>query len=122
MEITISNDFFQNKILKNTNQDIKGIIDKEIKQLQFLDADFKNTINYDVDKFTFIRENSEYKFVLDFITKVAYLDLKKYTKVDIKVISAEFEISNNKIMIEYRLESDEDSLITYIIELRDETL
>ncbi len=74
--------------------------------ISFKIEDMLNTI--DINKEFFIRENDEYKFFLDFLNKSCILTLKKENySLDINVDKCNFEVFDNKIIIDYYIETDE---------------
>lgn len=83
---------------KNTN--------KNEKKLNFKMLNFETTI--DKIEQTFLRENEEYIFFLDIKNKKCKVELKKENiAFDVMVEEASMEVLNNKIIIEYFIETDE---------------
>ena len=88
-------------ILENTvnGSNINNIISFKLE-------DIVNTI--DLNREIFIRENDEYKFFLDFLNKSCILTLKKENySLDINVDKCSFEVFNNKIIINYFIDTDD---------------
>jgi len=116
METRISFNFFQNECLKISAKDLIAKISKNNKTITFEVDNFKNIISYENQNMYFIRENEEYKFKINFNNKKAFLKLKKYDNIDIKVLDCNFEKQNDNIIISYKLETDD--CITNRLEIR----
>lgn len=88
-------------------QDIKGILEDE-------------TLNFEMDgmhhelnmkKQLFIRENEEYKFVLDIKNQTCCLNLKKENhELDVEVDYATLRIENSKCQLEYLIETTDEKV------------
>lgn len=79
---------------------------KNNKELQFNMLDFDTIIN--LEKETFLRENNEYMFYLDIKNNICKIELKKEELTfDINVEEASMEVLNDKIILEYFIETDE---------------
>ncbi len=62
-----------------------------------------------INKKMFIRENNEFKFSLNLITKEGLYLLKENDMLfDIEVLKLSSKFTDNNIILEYRLSSDED--------------
>lgn len=98
---------------KEINEDIINMIDNKAT---FNLNDIINTITLDNNNIIIERENEEYYFAIDFIRKKSIYKLKDYNlEFDIPVIIANYSIKDNKIELNYQLESNE-SLITISLE------
>lgn len=74
-----------------------------------------------ISKDQLIRENEEFTFTLDINNKTAtYLLKEKNMLLDIKVEKLDINNLESKIIIEYKLESDTDTIKIEIIEEEDE--
>ncbi len=75
--------------------------------------DIKTSINEDL----LIRENNEFRFNLDIKNKTAiYLLKEKNVSFDIKIEKINIKKEKSNIILEYKLESDEEKTIIEIIE------
>lgn len=89
----IYKDTFKNKI-------------KSDKKLIFDMLEYETTIN--MEEKTFLRENKEYIFYLDLNNKSCNVELKQEgITFDVCVEEANMEILQNKIILEYFIETDE---------------
>lgn len=76
------------------------------RKLRFNMLDYETTI--DIEEKTFLRENEEYMFYLDLKNKSCKVELKKEGIVfDVMVEEANMEVLNDKIILEYFIETDE---------------
>lgn len=86
-------DTFENKL----NSDRKIVFDM---------LDYETTI--DIEEKTFFRENEEYIFYLDLNNKSCKVELKQVgISFDVSVEEANMEVENDKIVLEYFIETDE---------------
>ena len=70
--------------------------------------DIQNIIYTNKMEYSFIRKLPDSIFTLDIAQKKATISLNSNLIFDIKVEKLKYEFTNNKIIIEYKLESDED--------------
>ena len=76
-------------------------------KISFIHKDVKNTIDND----TYIRENKEYKFLIDLINKKSsYLLKNNNILYDIEVYASSIEKNEKKIIIKYNIETIEQSI------------
>ena len=76
------------------------------KKIAFDMLEYETTI--DIEKKTFLRENKEYIFYLDLKNKNCKVELKQEgITFDVNVEEGNMEVLNNKIVIEYFIETDE---------------
>lgn len=86
-------------------EDLKNKL-KSSKKLEFTMLDFETTI--DLEEGTFLRENEEYIFFLNLKNKNCMVELKQESiSFDVMVEEANLEILNDKIVLEYFIETDE---------------
>ncbi len=94
---------------KNNEEIYKETFENKLKsdqKLLFSMLDFETTI--DLEKQTITRENEEYIFFLNLKNKYCKIELKKEDiTFDVNVEEASFEILEDKIIIEYFIETDE---------------
>lgn len=94
----------KNKIIKRYNN-IKAIIQDD--KITFNTDKTKNTLT----KTYYLREDSDYLFSLDIIKKECTISLKETNNVfDIIVTKAQYLKDNNNISLEYKIESNEETL------------
>lgn len=76
------------------------------RKIRFTMLEYETTI--DIEEKTFLRENNEYIFFLDLKNKSCKVELKQEgISFDVSVEEANMEILNDKIVIEYFIETDE---------------
>lgn len=94
---------------KNNEEIYKETFENKIKndkKLVFSMLDFETTI--DIEEQTITRENEEYIFFLNLKNKCCKVELKKEgITFDVNVEEANFEVLNDKMIIEYFIETDE---------------
>ena len=96
---------YKDKKIENEYLNIKSLYNNDTYKFK-IDG-IKTTISNKV----FIRENSEYKFTLNLITKEGLYLLKENDMLfDIDVLKLSFKFNDNNIILEYRLSSDEDDI------------
>ncbi len=79
---------------------------KSDKKLQFNMLEYATTI--DLEEKSFLRENKEYIFFLNLKNKSCKVELKtEQIAIDVLVEEANMEVLNDKIVIEYFIETDE---------------
>lgn len=94
----------KNKIIKKYNN-IKAIIQDD--KIIFNTDKIKNTLT----KTYYLREDNDYLFYLDIIKKECTITLKETNNIfDIKVTKANYLKDNNNISLEYKIESNEETL------------
>ncbi len=92
------------KLFKNGNLILEKEGVKNNKNLVFED------IYYDPENHSLVRENKDYKYLLDFINEEAIVELKeKNVTIPIGMSVIKKDIDNNKHIINYKIDSDEDS-------------
>lgn len=102
---------FKNEELEKEYKEIKTI-DKDGKIIFKID-DIKTTINKD----EIIRENNEYKFYLNIPKKNSYYILKSHNlSYDITVEKAQIKRINNEIIINYKIETNDEEITIKIVE------
>ena len=95
--------YHNDKLIENN---IINIIENNNK-ISFLLNDIKNII----DKNTFIRENNEYRFILNIEDKeCSYLLKEKNTLYDIKVNKSSIKQKDNIIEILYNIETNDEDI------------
>lgn len=83
--------------------------EKDCKYLEFILDNILNTYKIYENGCIFIRENNEFKFILDTAkNKSTYLLKKIDTTFDIKVEKCEFKNTEEKLIIKYQLETDDN--------------
>lgn len=96
-------------LYKNNKEEYKEKFKNKSKnenKVYFRMLNFETTI--DKVEQTFLRENEEYIFFLDIKNKKCKVELKKENiAFDVMVEEASMEVLNNKIIIEYFIETDE---------------
>lgn len=79
---------------------------KNQQELTFFILEYETTIN--LEKETLLRENSEYLFFLDIKNKECKIELKQENiNFDVEVEEASIKKEENKIIVEYFIETDE---------------
>lgn len=80
--------------------------DKNQNIISFEFLDYSTLLN--IEEETLIRENAEYKFFLDIKNKECMITLKNENiEFDVEVEFCELNIKNNKIILEYMIETDD---------------
>lgn len=103
MKKIISLNLFKEYRLEHSYKNIKAI--KKDDSFIFLLDDTKTLINPE----KFIRENNEFKFELNIKEKNAiYLLKEKNMKLDIEVESISYRNTDNNILLEYKISSDDE--------------
>lgn len=93
--------------LKNIESKVKN--NENNKVLEFIIDNIVNTYIIDESGCIFIRENNEFKFILDTIKKEATYLLKEIdTTFDIKVEKCDLIKNDNRLTIKYQLETDDN--------------
>ena len=70
-----------------------------------------DNITYDKEKIILIREDETYKYIIDFNNNSASIELKEYGQIlPLLVNNIEKNISDNKHIIKYNIESEDDVL------------
>ncbi len=94
---------------KNNCEEYQGIFKNKSKndnKISFMMLDYETII--DIEERNLLRENEKYIFFLDIKNKKCKLELKKEEiTFDVLVEEANMELINNKIIIEYFIETDE---------------
>ena len=96
--------FYKNneEIYKDTHRNSLN----EENRISFSLLDYDTTI--DLNEETFLRENDEYIFYLDIKNKKCKIELKKEAiSFDVNVEECNMEIKENKVILEYFIETDE---------------
>lgn len=102
---------YKNKKLDKNYNNIKGIHNKN--SITLILDEIKTIIR----EKQLIRENDEFKFILDINKKESNYLLKKHNlKYDIKVIEANIERKEKEIIIKYQIETNEELITIKIIE------
>ena len=105
MKIPINYAFFQNN--KCVEQEKLNAI-KYNNKIVYKINDIQNIIYTNKMEYSFIRKLPDSIFTLDIAQKKATISLNSNLIFDIKVEKLKYEFTNNKIIIEYKLETDED--------------
>ncbi len=106
MEISLNVKFFKGDRLVFTKKVHANYDDKIIT---FWLDEMLNKI--DIEKQLFMRENDDYKFFLDFFNKSCILTLKKENySLDIMVDRCDFKVLNQKIVIDYLIDTDDSNI------------
>lgn len=104
----MNNNRFLCTLYKNNRNIYEQEFNNENQALyEFNMLDFKTIL--DIKQETFIRENNEYKFFLDIKNKACLITLKQENLTfDILVEEVNLLVLNNKIVLEYFIETDEE--------------
>jgi len=112
MKKIITLNLFKERRLENEYKDIKAILN-DGEYIFSLDG-----VKTVLSPTRFTRETNEYKFNLDIEErKATYLLKEKNMSFDIDVEKIEYKKENNKIVLEYKISSDEE---TFKIEINEE--
>jgi len=100
---------FSFEFLKNDEkiiEDIYNNLEIEDNKIRFNVLDYETILDLNDMKFT--RENTEFKLILDILNKTCTIHLKNEDlKLDINVDFCELKNINNRITLEYIIESDD---------------
>ena len=114
----INTSLFKNEKLYEKVQ-VQGDYDDKNKKLEFTHDDTIVKINFTDEYINYKRKNNEYDFeiYIDSKDNKSSIKLKEYSKFfEIKVLEANFEVNAHMIIINYRIETEEDVLNKIVIE------
>ena len=102
---------YKNKKIDKSYKNIKGIYNNN--NIRLIIDNIKTIIK----KNELIRENDEFKFTIDFAEKTSNYSLKEHhLEYDIEVIEAKIERNNKEIIINYKIETNEELITIKIVE------